>query len=799
MKIAMSNQWFKQGMMLFLAMAGLRTATAQPTPNATVATTVFAESTVQYVAPGGATLTSFTNYVTGYDKVKYNTGGTCSKTYLKFDFTGQNVNTNYLLKLSFPLNAGNGATHVLLWALNQAYPGFTNGNVSPNTTAANPTLSWAGAQANFTNNSGETTYNGMLTSGSPCTATLVGDFTESGTSGSVGSSIPAPWGQYLFNNQLVIVMTASNDLPSYVNSSGGRFPMNAINATFQPLTSGTQPPAISTIAAQTVQSSVSSSAISFSVSDPLDNAATLTNYSISFGNTNISWTATNIVASGPGAGNRTLTFTPVSNLAAGQTASTTVTLVVTDSSGNSASTSFKLTVTPLIPLPVVWFGTNVNYLPPTNRVGTGTVTIPFQVVDTNISASSLVVTGSISAYSTNLSSLAFTSTPGTAPSTNNCTVTINATGSGVGIVNLTIIDPVNLVTNSAVSVAVMILPNGSYAACDLMNYQPSTSYASSGHADLVNASAGLWAARSISGSVNLITTLTPSTMGEVPIGVPLIRGTASGNQNQLRLVGAPFVPGSHKVLFASVTAQWCDVSKYGANPYWPSNSTGGFFEFAADANATGVTMAAVCTVTNAANTSGTDGLFNLALYNGSNSPSVFIAYSETIPDNYNYATDVVPNATPDNIVVSYDVDTGISRLWVNQVNSAAASVNLQDVAVTNLANVSYLVLRQNAGMGQILIEAAAVKVLTKPVPTITGIVKSGSTVQISFTSATGSAGTASVLASATVNGTYSPATATINESPAGSGNFTASVAAGGNQMFYRIQQTGATPTVQFPF
>ena len=279
--------------------------------------------------------------------------------------------------------------------------------------------------------------------------------------------------------------------------------------------------------------------------------------------------------------------------------------------------------------------------------------------------------------------------------------------------------------------------------------------------------------------------------------MPLIRGTASGNANELRLTGAPYAPGSHKILYASINAQWCDVSAYGANAYYPGNSTGGFVEFAADGNAAGVAMTAVCTVTNQANTSTSDGQFYLGLYNGTNPATTFTGYSETIP-NYN-TSGVLPNGTPDNIVVSYDVDTGVSQLWVNQPNSASTSVSQQDVAVTNLANVSYLVLRQNAGMGQILIEAADVKVVTKPVPTVTGITKTGSTVQITFTSVTGTSGITSVVAAASLNGPFNTVSSSINESPAGSGNFTATVTGAGSQMFYRVVQTGGIPTVSFPF
>lgn len=756
-------------------------ARSQTPPNATLITNVVAESSVQYSATQP---TSFTNYFSGYDKVK-NSATAPAKSYLKFDFTGQNVNTNYALKFTLPVFNNNSVQHLQLWVLNQGYATFTN---LPGFTYANPTLAWSNAQANATG----ITNNDMLTTG-PKTATLVNDFMDTGGStGNQGVTLPAPWGQYLINNQLVVVLTATNDAANSAN--GARFAMNAATATFQPLTAGTQPPTISAIAGQTVKSTTSSGTIAFTVSDPVDAATTLTNFTISLGNTNVTLTSTNIaVVSG---GNRTLTFTPLNNLAPGATASVTVNLIVTDSNGNSATTSFLLTVPPFISLPIVLSGTNVNYIPPTNRIGAGSIIIPFQVVDTNIAASSLVITGFVSAYSTNLGSLSFTSTTGIAPNTNNCTVTVNATGSGVGIVNLTIIDPVNLITNSSVKLAVMVLPDGSYAAYDLMKYEGSSSYTGSGHADLLDVSGNLWAARSTSGSVNLITTIASAPLG-MPVGAPLVRGTASGNQNQLRLIGAPYTAGSHKVVFASVYAQWTDTSPYGTTAAYPGTSTGGFIEFTADGSSTSVAMAAVCTVSNVANTVNNDGFFYLGLYNGTNAPSVNTSLSQAIP-NFN-TSGVLPHA-PVNVVVSYDVDTGVSTMWLDQSSSVGASTNLQDVAVTNLANVNYVVLRQNANMGDIIVSSLAVKVVTKPFPTVTGITKSGNNIVISFTSAPGSGGSASVVGSASVNGTYNTVgSVTINESPASSGNFTASFTAAGSQNFYRLAQTGGTPTVTFPF
>ena len=784
----------KKSLLTLLALGA--SAFAALAQNAAVATNVIAESSVQYSATGA---TSFTNYASGYDKLKYSTTTTSCKTYFKFDFTGLNPNTNYNLKFFWTQVANNSAQHLQLWALNQAYPGFsTNGNVSGVAAAAvNPSLTWSGAQANDTS----AVNNDLLTSGA-ASATLITDVSDPGAnSGTFGGTIPAPWGQYLFNNQIVIVLSVTNDPVDA--SNGGRLALGVTTATVQPLTAGTLPPSISSFTNVTLLSGTPSASIPFTVSDPLDAAAALNNITISLGNTNITLTASNVTA-GAG-GNRTLTFTPVSNLAVGKTANVTVTVTVTDSSGNSASSSFQLTVLPVVTAPVILSGTNANYLPPTSVVGAGSVTIPFQVWNTmtNLSATNLILAGAASPYSTNLGVISFTAT-NVAPNTNNCTLTVAVTGAGVGIVSVSVIDTNDLVTNT-VPVAVMVLPGTNYAAYDLMQYQPSTSYSSSsGHSDLVNASAGLWAARSTSGSVNLITSLTPSSGGQVPVGVPLIRGTASGNPNQLRLAGAPYTNNSHQVLFACVKAQWCDVSPYGANYYYPGASAGGFVEFAADGNASGVAMAQVCTVTNAANTATNSGAFYLGLYNGTNSPSLFTGYQETILDSgVNGIIDPV-----DNIEMSYDLDTGISRLWVNAANSAATSASLQDVAVTNLANVSYLVLRQNALMGQILIEGASVKAVTKTgvvagTPSITGVSVAGGNMVIRFTSTSG-AGAAAYCAAvdaATVNGTYA-ADGSFVIQDLGGGNYSATAPVSGATRFCRITQTpsgGTTPTVSFPF
>jgi len=753
-------------------------------------TPVVAEATVQFPTNGAPT--SFTNTSQGYDKVKSATASPFfpAKSYFKFDFTGLNPNTNADITMNFVGRSGGGSVHINVWSLDQTYPGLTN-NASP----AVPNSSWYAAQANNTNGNSDDMFTLATNNGSGFTATFVKDAGLIGTSGSAFTTkISAPWGNYLHGNQLVIVLTATNDAAS--NSGGFRALTNATTMTYLPLVGGA-PPNISTIASQTVPSTTLSSVINFTVGDPEDGPNGLTPV-ISFGNTNVSFTVTNWGGSGA---NRTLQFIPVSNKAPGTTVSVTVTLTVTDSNGNSANSSFLLTVPPFVTLPEFHSGTtNINSFNPTNMLlSAGSLTIPFTVVDTNIPAASLAVTVSASIYSTNILSV-FSTQTAFGSSTNNCTLTITPSGSGVGLVNVQAVDSVNSLTN-AVNLAVMVLPNGSFAVYDTMNYKPSagTFASASTKVNLADASAKLWHNRSTSGSVEVVNTSSASGGGSLviaPIGAPLIRGSASGNSDQLRLAGAPYRANGHQILYACITAQWADMSVYSANATYPSNSAGAFVQFAADGSATGVAMGQACTIANGTSQ------FNLGLYqNSTTSPVTNATYTGDVPmfDNANLSS-IVPNA-PVNIEVSYDMDTGISTLWVNGTSSSdPSSVNVQDVAVTNLANVSYLVLRQNAGMGNIIISHAAVKVAGKPFPSISGVNKSAGTVTINYTDSAGAGQSASqqVWSSSSVNGTYSQVAATIND--LGAGNYSA-VITGQTSVtaFYKIKEIGTSPTVAFPF
>src|SRR5512135_599408 len=60
----------------------------------------------------------------GYCMVKYNTAGSSAKSYFKFDFTGQNPNTNNGIIFTCTTAPNSQRQQLQVWALNQAYSAF---------------------------------------------------------------------------------------------------------------------------------------------------------------------------------------------------------------------------------------------------------------------------------------------------------------------------------------------------------------------------------------------------------------------------------------------------------------------------------------------------------------------------------------------------------------------------------------------------------------------------------------------------------------------------------------------------
>ena len=138
----------------------------------------------------------------GYLMAKYSTNGSSAKAYLQFNLAGANYDATQPATLRLYPGTGGGSQRIQIWALNQAFTAPTNLN----------NLNWNQAPANDTNG------NSMLTSGA-ATASLLTDVQLANTTNEI--IIPAPWGQFVFNNQVTLVIGTSIAIAGDVNSSAG--------------------------------------------------------------------------------------------------------------------------------------------------------------------------------------------------------------------------------------------------------------------------------------------------------------------------------------------------------------------------------------------------------------------------------------------------------------------------------------------------------------------------------------------------------------------------------------------------
>ena len=137
-----------------------------------------------------------TKYSANIDPATGSSGA--AKSYLQFDFTGQTPNVGTPLIFTFGRFSNSGAQNVTLWALNQPFSGMRTN------------LTWATAQANDISN------NSMLTNG-PLTATALTNLVVPGGGGLTTITLPAPWGQFIQANKLVLAFTANDDAGNSAN------------------------------------------------------------------------------------------------------------------------------------------------------------------------------------------------------------------------------------------------------------------------------------------------------------------------------------------------------------------------------------------------------------------------------------------------------------------------------------------------------------------------------------------------------------------------------------------------------
>ena len=487
----------------------------------------------------------------GYCMVKYNTGGAAAKSYFKFDFTGQNPNTNSALTFTCTTGSSSQRQQLQVWGLNQAYPAF-NSSV----------LVWNAAQAN------DLASNYMLTNGT-YTATLLTSLASISSAGAIQTIvIPAPWGSNLLGNQLVLVLTATNAYTA--NSSGFRVKTNTSTLSFQTLVGA--PPSVGPISNMTVMASLASVTNSFTVGDPEDGPNGLTPTAVSSNEGVVA--SGNVFFAGSGA-NRSV------YVVAGTNGTADITVSVQDTAGNLGQRTFKVTVLPLDYPPTI---SNPG---PTNTMANTPVTLGFTVGDVETPASSLTVSGVVASYSVNiLSNLTF------GGSGSNRTVTVEPMpgAEGVGVVTLSVTDSNN--NTASTSFPVMVLPASNVVFVEHFDYAVNVK--------LFDYSAGFWIRRNSSAqNVNLMTA--PSALAGY------IRPKTSSDDGAARLAGAPYRPGTGALLYTRFTATWFDL---GAGDVLVTNSNGGFVHLANNSSATSAQFSKVATTTNNV----PEGFFRLALY-----------------------------------------------------------------------------------------------------------------------------------------------------------------------------------------
>ena len=515
------------------------------------AQTTIPDSAEAAVRDGSNANTDISESSVGYCMVKYSTSGSAAKSYFKFDFTGQNPNTNNAITFTCTTAPNSQRQQLQVWALDQAFPAF-NSSV----------LVWNTAQAN------DTASNYMLTNGT-YTANLLTNLASVSGAGVVQNiAIPAPWGSYLQGNQLVLVLTATNAYTG--NTSGYRVKTNTTSLSFQTLIGA--PPAIDPIPDITVMETQTSVTNNFTVSDPEDGPNGLTPTAISSSEGVVA--AANVFFEGSGANRRVY-------VVAGTNGTADITVSVQDSAGNIGQRNFKVTVLPLNYPPTI---TNPG---PTNTLANTPVTVPFTVGDVETPADSLTVTGQVASYSVNiLGNLTFSGTG------SNRTVTVEPMpgADGVGVVNLSVTDSNN--NTATTSFPVMVRPAANVVFIEHFDYLVNVK--------LFDYSAGLWVRRnSNQQNVNLMTG--PNSL------VGYVRPKSNSDDGAARLAGAPYRPGEGALLYTTFTATWVDL---GGNDVLVTNSNGGFVHLANNSSATSTQFAKVATTTNGV----PDGSFRLALF-----------------------------------------------------------------------------------------------------------------------------------------------------------------------------------------
>jgi hypothetical protein len=661
------------------------------------------------------------------------------KAYFYFNVgTSLNTNANAQFTIPFPDNTG-PASHTQkaqLWALNQAYPGFSGA-----------TMTWNNAQANDTNDITALLTDPVNTyTATPLVSTWLpakGSLTPNYTFTLPGGAHPNNWGQFVKNGFLTLAISGINDPND--GSSPSRVLTNAATMTYWVPAGGGPMPSISvctnvtsyvTLNSPTNYFTVSPSGLT--VSKASDNTAVIPNANINLVNSSgDNWY---VYAAG------------ISNGTAN------ITLSITDGSGNPANANFQVQVKSIQPI--------VSNIPDTNTLVSTAVTVPFTVYEAYSNANNITIWAT--SLNTNLvldSGLLVTKTD--AGGTNR-TVQVTPVGDadGTAPIALWASDTVN---SNRTLFTVLVRSSAKIRFSDHFSY--TTNLTSGGNATLANnggslylTSGSFWTPRGTSTGLSLLNTNDGSSLN----GQALLRWTTASTPISLiaPLAGGPLVGNNDWVVYTSFKATWTGV---------PQNS--GTIVHLYDATTSGTVGLLARVSTSISNSAA--GQFRVRIESGENAaPNTNLV---------EFPTDLTVGTTY-NIVTKYVVDATKTTLWVNPTDESSTHV----VSVDNNHTVRPVYdvgLRQGTDTGPVLIDDLKVAVVNKPA--ITSITPpSGDYVNIGFTGVPGDSPSDFVVVSTTDLATaFADVTSGVTITPLSvPGTFNAQVPASGNQRFYSVRR-----------
>lgn len=691
---------------------------------------------------GGGSLTnipSLTQTVTngGIIEVKsgssFGTTGGSRKSYFKFNVPA-NINTNANIVFSFVLSASpqSQAQRVVLWGLNQAYPTF-----------AQSTLTWSNAQAN-----NRTDITALVASNASFTATAlsISNVIATATAGNQNRSFTLNSGAggwtpvyQSSDNTITFALTGISD-STFNGNSSVRIITNSATLTFYTIISG-NPPSVSNMGDMTVYTGdITGTTNFFTVGDPEDGPNALTPVATSSDEAVLP--SASVTFGGTGA-NRYLIIT---NGAAAGTARITVT--VTDSVGNVAQSSFKVTV--LQTAPTV-FGTHTNTLvntpvamqlkvtEPGNTNGSQNITLTAISGNPNLVLNSgIVITGS---------------------GTNRiATVTPIAGSNGVAPIIIVSTDTTNNISNTNIY-SVMVLPATNAVFSEHFDY---TISGVTGFDSLDADSGNFWFTRSGGSGTHV----------KVSSGVCVLTLGPNVQSVIAPLKGGPYLPGQGTVFLTKFKVTWS------VPPASPDSGN----------------IVALWDETSGTGTAGLRGRISTT-----NSPGGFRVRVETSDPAGGLAANAVYAVYPQdltagtayNIWVKYDVDGAQSRLWIDPVNETSTSVLNSDIAGGKpIYDISLRQGTDTAGSANgVFIDDLSVTITNRPivVPVITSIALTQTNQVIKFTGDTIDPSSAfKVLHATNVAGSYS--NTGVTPTTVTPGSFQAIVTDTGDLHFYRVQR-----------